>query len=60
MQLKQEKKRRKNIGIDKGSRKAPFVMGGDANMADYDYPDFIENTGYGTITGLCGANCYHL
>lgn len=25
-----------------------------------DYPDFIESTGYGTVTGLCGANCYHL
>lgn len=23
------------------------------------YPDFIKATGYGTVTGLCGANCYH-
>lgn len=29
-------------------------------MADYNYPDFVESTGYGTITGLCGVNCYHL
>lgn len=24
-----------------------------------DYPDFVESTGYGTVTGLCGANCRH-
>lgn len=24
-----------------------------------DYPDFISSTGYGTVTGLCGANCRH-
>lgn len=23
------------------------------------YPDFVETTGYGTVTGLCGANCRH-
>ncbi len=23
------------------------------------YPDFITETGYGTITGLCGINCRH-
>ena len=23
------------------------------------YPDFIESTGYGTATGLCGINCRH-
>lgn len=23
------------------------------------YPPFIESTGYGTVTGLCGANCRH-
>lgn len=23
------------------------------------YPDFVKSTGYGTVTGLCGANCYH-
>lgn len=24
-----------------------------------DYPDFEEATGYGKVTGLCGANCRH-
>lgn len=24
-----------------------------------DYPNFVESTGYGTVTGLCGANCRH-
>ncbi|WP_279217493.1 phage minor capsid protein [Clostridium sp. AM22-11AC] len=28
-------------------------------MADNDYPDFVESTGYGTMLGLCGINCYH-
>lgn len=23
------------------------------------YPDLVEVTGYGTVTGLCGANCRH-
>lgn len=23
------------------------------------YPDFVEATGYGSVTGLCGANCRH-
>lgn len=23
------------------------------------YPDFVSGTGYGTVTGLCGANCRH-
>ena len=23
------------------------------------YPDFVAVTGYGTVTGLCGANCRH-
>lgn len=23
------------------------------------FPPFIESTGYGTVTGLCGANCRH-
>lgn len=23
------------------------------------YPDFLLSTGYGTVTGLCGANCRH-
>ena len=24
-----------------------------------EYPDFISSTGYGSVTGLCGANCRH-
>ena len=24
-----------------------------------DYPDFVSSTGYGSLTGLCGANCRH-
>lgn len=24
-----------------------------------DYPDFVSSTGYGSVTGLCGANCRH-
>lgn len=24
-----------------------------------DYPDLVQATGYGTVTGLCGANCRH-
>lgn len=27
--------------------------------ATKEYPDFIKSTGYGTVEGLCGANCYH-
>lgn len=23
------------------------------------FPDFVKSTGYGTVTGLCGANCRH-
>lgn len=23
------------------------------------YPDFIQSTGYGSVSGLCGANCRH-
>lgn len=26
---------------------------------DRKYPDFVSSTGYGTVTGLCGANCRH-
>ena len=28
-------------------------------MPTPDYPDFVSSTGYGTVTGLCGVNCYH-
>ena len=24
-----------------------------------EYPSLVDVTGYGTVTGLCGANCYH-
>ena len=24
-----------------------------------EYPPLVESTGYGTVTGLCGTNCYH-
>lgn len=24
-----------------------------------EYPDFVSSTGYGSVTGLCGANCRH-
>lgn len=24
-----------------------------------EYPDFVESTGYGSVSGLCGANCRH-
>ena len=24
-----------------------------------DYPDFVSSTGYGAVSGLCGANCRH-
>ena len=24
-----------------------------------DHPDFVTSTGYGSVTGLCGANCRH-
>ena len=26
---------------------------------DKRYPPFVQSTGYGTVTGLCGANCRH-
>lgn len=26
---------------------------------DKRYPSFVDSTGYGTVTGLCGANCRH-
>lgn len=26
---------------------------------NYNYPDFVESTGYGTIEGLAGINCRH-
>ena len=29
------------------------------SRAGNGYPDFVASTGYGTVTGLCGANCRH-
>lgn len=29
------------------------------NGSEPGYPNFALSTGYGTVTGLCGANCYH-
>lgn len=29
------------------------------NGRSTEYPPLVESTGYGTVTGLCGANCYH-
>ena len=29
------------------------------NGQNEKYPDFVQQTGYGTVTGLCGANCRH-
>ena len=26
---------------------------------DAKYPDFVNSTGYGSVSGLCGANCRH-
>lgn len=34
-----------------------FTRGTDE--ANKKYPDFLEITGYGTVTGLCGINCRH-
>lgn len=33
--------------------------GGEPKGVKLNYPDFVESTGYGTVQGLCGANCYH-
>lgn len=33
--------------------------GGDLRGQKLNYPDFVTSTGYGTVQGLCGANCYH-
>lgn len=30
-----------------------------SRSGDSKYPDFVTSTGYGTVTGLCGANCRH-
>ncbi len=30
-----------------------------SRSGDGEYPDFVKTTGYGSVTGLCGANCRH-
>lgn len=37
-----------------------LFLGGVIDIADEEYPDFVESTGYGVDPlGLCGINCYH-
>lgn len=36
-----------------------FSMQGACDVDGVHYPDFYSATGYGTVTGLCGANCRH-
>ena len=36
-----------------------FHRGGAVDYLGVHYPDFEQATGYGTVTGLCGANCRH-
>lgn len=44
-----------------GARPEHYVWQGKiySRSGDGDYPDFVESTGYGSVTGLCGANCRH-
>lgn len=44
-----------------GARPEHYVWQGKvySRHSGGDYPDFVESTGYGTVTGLCGANCRH-
>lgn len=36
-----------------------FCLDGPCDVNGIHYPDFYAATGYGTVTGLCGANCRH-
>lgn len=36
-----------------------FCLDGPRDVNGIHYPDFYSVTGYGTVTGLCGANCRH-
>ena len=36
-----------------------FCLSGTREIDGVVYPDFYHATGYGTVTGLCGANCRH-
>lgn len=43
-----------------GARPTHYVWQGQIYSRNGgDYPDFVSSTGYGTVTGLCGANCRH-
>ena len=45
-----------------GARPTHYVWQGKVYSRsgnDDQYPDFVESTGYGSVTGLCGANCRH-
>ncbi|MBQ8797216.1 MAG: phage minor capsid protein [Oscillospiraceae bacterium] len=35
------------------------IIGVSRSRNTSGYPDFVTSTGYGTVTGLCGANCRH-
>jgi len=36
-----------------------FSLSGERTIDGVTYPDFYAETGYGTVQGLCGANCRH-
>lgn len=44
-----------------GARPEHFLWQGQvfSRTGAHGYPDFYQSTGYGTVTGLCGANCRH-
>lgn len=45
-----------------GARPSHYVWQGkiySRSGASDKYTDFVESTGYGSVTGLCGANCRH-
>lgn len=45
-----------------GARPSHFAWQGKVysrSGKDSKYPDFVSSTGYGSVTGLCGANCRH-
>lgn len=46
-----------------GARPSHAVWQGKVYMvdgSDREYANLAEATGYGTVTGLCGANCHHV
>ena len=43
-----------------GARPDHFIWQGKVySRTGNGYPDFVASTGYGSVTGLCGANCRH-